>query len=81
LFVVRSPDRDRLRHELQARGIQTLVHYPHALHQQPAFAAGARRPLPHAEALAGSVFSLPLYPGFGDREQDEVIEALAELSA
>jgi dTDP-3-amino-3,4,6-trideoxy-alpha-D-glucose transaminase len=81
LFVVRSPDRDRLRRELQARGIQTLVHYPHALHQQPAFVAGARRPLPHAEALAGSVFSLPLYPGFGDREQDEVISALAELSA
>jgi dTDP-4-amino-4,6-dideoxygalactose transaminase len=80
LFVVQSPHRDRLRAVLAERGIQTLVHYPHALHQQPAFVAGARHPLPNAEALAGSVFSLPLYPGFGDREQDEVITALAELA-
>ena len=80
LFVVRSTEREQVRQALMARGIQTLIHYPHALHQQPAFTAGARRPLPHAEALAGSVFSLPLYPGFGDREQDEVIEALGELA-
>jgi dTDP-4-amino-4,6-dideoxygalactose transaminase len=80
LFVVQSPRRDPLRTALAERGIQTLVHYPHALHQQPAFEAGARHPLPHAEALARSVLSLPLYPGFGDREQDEVISALAELA-
>src|SRR5438105_2256816 len=37
-FVIRTPERDALRRALQARGIQTGIHYPIPLHRQPAFA-------------------------------------------
>jgi len=76
LFVVRSSRRDELRTFLEERGVQALIHYPHPLHQQPAFARYARGPLPVAEAAARAVVSLPLYPGMADEEVDEVIDAL-----
>ena len=37
LFVVRCARRDALQGHLQARGIQTLVHYPVPAHRQPAY--------------------------------------------
>ena len=37
-FVIRTAERDALRHELEASGIQTGIHYPIPLHRQPAFA-------------------------------------------
>ena len=64
LYVVRTPERDELRHELEQRGISTQVHYPTAIHLQPAYAelglpAGS---FPVAEELAGQILSLPMYP-------------------
>ena len=79
LFVVRSAHREALRAHLAEQGVQALIHYPHALHQQPAFAAYARRPLPHAESLADSVLSLPLYPGMRESEVDQVIAAVTSF--
>jgi dTDP-4-amino-4,6-dideoxygalactose transaminase len=38
-YVIEVPDRDSLRAMLQAEGISTLVHYPQAVHQQPAYSA------------------------------------------
>ncbi len=35
---VRTQNRDALRDALAARGVETLVHYPRALHQHPAYA-------------------------------------------
>jgi dTDP-4-amino-4,6-dideoxygalactose transaminase len=80
LFVVRSGRRDELKGFLAERDVQALIHYPQPLHRQPAFAAGARGPLPVAEAAARSVLSLPLYPGMPDTELDQVIEALRAFS-
>ena len=80
LFVVRSSRRDELKAFLAERGVQALIHYPYPLHQQAAFAAGARGPLPVAEAAARSVLSLPLYHGMPDADVDEVIEALRAFS-
>lgn len=84
LFVVLAPDRDRLRARLAARGIETGVHYPRPVHQQPAFAAAGGRagPCPRAEAWARSAISLPCHPELTDGERDRVIEAvLAELDS
>jgi dTDP-3-amino-3,4,6-trideoxy-alpha-D-glucose transaminase len=76
LFVVRTAHRDALRAHLAEQGVQALIHYPHALHRQPAFAPFARGPLPRAESLADSVLSLPLYPGMREAEVDQVIAAI-----
>src|SRR5262249_61768821 len=42
LFVVRTAERDLFRRRLSERGIETLVHYPLAVHQHPNYAHLAR---------------------------------------
>jgi len=80
LFVVRAAARDALRAHLERAGVQTLVHYPHPLHRQPAFAPYARGPLPAAESAVQSILSLPLYPGLPVEQVDRVIAALRSFS-
>ena len=76
-YVVRSPQRDALQAHLRARGIGTLVHYPRAVHQQPAYKG--RVPIPgslmHSERTAAEVLSLPIYPELTDEQVDSVAEA------
>ena len=76
-YVVRSRLRDALQAHLRARGIGTLVHYPRAVHPQPAYEgrvpiAGS---LPHSERAAAEVLSLPIYPELTDEQVDSVAEA------
>ncbi len=61
-FAITVPDRDGLKRRLDAAGIGTAVHYAPGLHRHPAFAEGARTPLPVTDALAGSLLSLPIQP-------------------
>ena len=64
LYVVQSPRRDELIAHLKARGIGTMIQYPHTIHLQPAYAnLGYREDsLPVSERLAREIVSLPLYP-------------------
>ncbi len=78
LYVVRVRDRDAFRRALEARGVETAVHYPRAVHEHPAYRHLARPGgFPVAEALAREVVSLPLHPSLTDAEQDAVVEAIA----
>jgi dTDP-3-amino-3,4,6-trideoxy-alpha-D-glucose transaminase len=77
LYVVRSPERNALRRRLAEQGIETLVHYPRAVHQHPAYARLARPGLDVSEHLASEVLSLPLYPELTEAEVEAVVEALA----
>ncbi len=63
-FVIRHPQRDRLREHLQANGIGTEIHYPIPPHRSPAYADQAfdRAQLRIAEELALTVLSLPMHP-------------------
>ena len=78
LYVVRSARRDALRERLLGRGIGSDVHYPVAVHQQPAFSAFPRGPLPATERAVAEVLSLPLYPGLSDAEAEAVAAAVRE---
>ena len=81
VYTVRAPERDRLRAALEARGIQTGVHYPIPLHLQPAYADLGHCPgdFPVAEAAAREVLSLPMYPELPEEARDRVAGALREL--
>jgi dTDP-4-amino-4,6-dideoxygalactose transaminase len=81
LFVVRAPGRDRLREALRARGIESQVHYPIPVHLQEAFAHLGHQTgdFPHAEALAASILSLPLYPEMEPQAVDEVCGAVRDI--
>ena len=76
VYVVRVGDRDAFRGRLEAAGVGTDVHYPRAVHEQPAFAALTRGPLPETERAMREVVSLPLYPQLADDEVERVIEAV-----
>ena len=77
LYVVRSPERDALGDRLRSRGVETLVHYPLAVHEHPAWSDLARPgALAESERAAREVLSLPLYPQLTDDEADRVIEAV-----
>jgi len=70
--------RDELQAELQSRRIETAVHYPKPLHQQPVFAelaTGVR--LPASERLAETVLSLPIHPLLSETDLRRVADGVA----
>jgi len=80
-YVIRTPERDRLRAFLQDRGVGTEVYYPVPLHLQPCFrglgqSAGA---FPRAEAAATEVLALPIYGELTEIQQGWVVEAIREF--
>ena len=78
LYVVRHPERDRLKKVLHDAGIATIIHYPVPPHLQPAYrdmglSTGC---LPIAEKLSSEVLSLPIGPHFREEQILYVIESL-----
>jgi len=77
LYVVAVPDRDRFRAALLDSGVETLVHYPRAVHEHPAYRDIQRSgSLAVSEQLAESVVSLPLYAELEGDEAANVADAL-----
>ena len=76
LYVVRSPDRDRLQARLAEAGVGTLIHYPIPPHRQAAYADLTSGALPLAERLAAEVLSLPMGPHLGAEDTGRVIAAV-----
>lgn len=60
LFVVRHPERDRLKKYLEEKGIQTLIHYPVPPHKQRAYTEYSSLELPVTEKIHHEVLSLPI---------------------
>lgn len=77
-FVVRVPDRERLRVHLNARGIGTEIYYPVPFHLQPCFAdLGYRRgAFPASEAAASEALALPIYGELSEEQQARVVDAI-----
>jgi dTDP-4-amino-4,6-dideoxygalactose transaminase len=82
IYAIRTNERDRLRQYLQAEGIHTGIHYPVPVHLQPGYADPAypAGSVPHAEAAARQVLSLPLYPEITSGHIDTVTDALARFA-
>jgi dTDP-4-amino-4,6-dideoxygalactose transaminase len=78
VYAIRTPHRELLQQKLNARGIQTGIHYPIPVHLQPAYAdlgydVGS---FPESEAAAQEVLSLPLFPELTLEEQNVVSSAV-----
>lgn len=82
-FVVHTSARDALHAHLASHGIGSLVHYPAAIHQQPAYVSVdyAPMPLPHTEFWAASVLSMPLFPQMSDDDAMHVVDVINAWSA
>jgi dTDP-4-amino-4,6-dideoxygalactose transaminase len=76
LFPVRSTDRTALQAHLRAAGIETLIHYPVPIPQQPAVASEQPADCPVANRVCTEILSLPLYPTLPAGAIDAVAHAL-----
>jgi dTDP-4-amino-4,6-dideoxygalactose transaminase len=78
LFVVYTDARDEVRAQLEARGVQTAIHYPRPVHLQVPYAELGYRvgSLPHTESACERCFSMPLYPELSPEQVRYAAEAL-----
>jgi dTDP-4-amino-4,6-dideoxygalactose transaminase len=78
LYVVECDEREKLREYLRDKGIGTAVHYPLAIHQQPAYLGRIRGcgSLANTERLYKKILSLPMYPELTDAQVGRVCEAI-----
>ena len=78
LYVVQTEDRDAVISRLRNHGVGVGIHYPRAVHQQPAYAGRLSHQgmLPETERAVERIFTLPLYPQLTDAEIETVISAV-----
>lgn len=81
-FVLRSTNRDLLKSQLSEAGIQTLIHYPRAIHQQEAYRhfAPTAGTLPVTEQLVSEILSLPCHPHLTRDEQTYITNTIHDAS-
>ena len=81
LYVVRPPSRAEFRARLAEVGIETAIHYPWGIGEQPAFASARRHgELEVSTRAAREVVSLPCYAHLSSDEEAVVAEQLSVLA-
>ena len=78
MYVVRSPDRDRIAEALRGAGIGCATYYRTPLHLQPVFATLGYEEgdLPESERAGRETIALPLWAGITPEQQERVVETV-----
>lgn len=81
IYAIRAQQRDELKEFLLQKGIQTIIHYPKALHNLPAYSRLNHKPedFPVANALQSQVLSLPIYPELTEEQIRYVCTSIKEF--
>jgi aminotransferase EvaB len=80
LAVIKGPDIESFRAILEKNGIETMIHYPFADYDQPAFKKFKKDPLPFTDSHVRSVVSIPLYPELTETEAKHINKILSTFS-
>ena len=82
-YTVKVDNRGDVITALKEQGIPTAVHYPRPLHRQPAYESPdcPADSLPHSNAAADRVLSLPMSADITESEQEQVVQALCKALA
>jgi dTDP-4-amino-4,6-dideoxygalactose transaminase len=80
-YAITVENRDEVQAKLKSAGVETGIHYPIPLHIQPAYKfleydAGE---FPHAEQVALTTLSLPMYPSMTEGQAQRVAETLLDV--
>jgi dTDP-4-amino-4,6-dideoxygalactose transaminase len=80
LYVVRAVERERFQKYLEKNGIQTMIHYPVAPHNQQAYDELSSLSLPVTEQIHREVISLPMSPILTKDEAHFVVNVINRFS-
>jgi dTDP-4-amino-4,6-dideoxygalactose transaminase len=80
VYVVRSPERDRIREHLATSEIASSAYYEKPLHRQPALRrfGQADADFPETERASRENLALPMWAGIGADVQERVVSAVRE---
>ena len=80
LYVIQADDREQLRKDLNAAGVETGLHYPGPLHLQEAYKSLGYKQgdFPVCERLAGRILSLPMFPDITREQVEFVVSVIKE---
>ena len=83
LYVVQVPNRDAVQAAMKRAGVETGIHYPIPLHEQPAYARFGYKPedFPVAHRLGPAILSLPMFPEMTRAQAEYVVDALKSAVA
>lgn len=83
IFPLFTSRRDELQEHLKNSGISTGIHYPIALHQQPAYADLGYKAgdFPHSEQASAETLSLPMYAELSSDAIERVSKAVIDFFA
>ncbi len=70
MYVIRARQRDELASHLKERGIETGIHYPVPVHQQPCLRSNVH--LPITEKYVDEILSLPMHAQLSNEEVEYV---------
>ena len=78
MYVVRSPERDRIAEALKDAGIGFATYYRRPLHLQPVFGllGYEEGDLPETERAGRETIALPLWAGISAEQQERVVETV-----
>lgn len=81
LFVIQIEDRDKLKDFLFKNAIETAIHYPIPVFEQPAFEFLGYKPadLPVTKKVSQEILSLPLYPELTISEAKRVCRVIKKF--
>lgn len=84
MYVIRTDRRDALQAYLQEHGIPTLIHYPHAITDQRAYAAlksklEATPAMQQARRISAECLSLPFGPNHTQEELQMVVDTVRQF--
>ena len=83
MYVVRSPERDRIAEGLQAADISSASYYTTPLHLQPAleFLGHREGDFPETERAGRENLALPLWAGIGPQVQERVVDVVKKAAS
>lgn len=82
LYVIEIDSRDKIQNQLEVSGIQTKIHYPKLICDQPAYLSrfgSCKDSLEKTRAQANRILSIPIHQNLSDEQVKFVISALNKL--